>query len=68
LKIIEKNKWLHTKYKENITEYGEILGNAELETLPLSNLMMMDTRFSSMKKSKINNIDLRNGDRGDSQP
>jgi hypothetical protein len=41
LKLILKIKWLHEKYKEKITEYGEELTMEELEKLSLTNLLMM---------------------------
>jgi hypothetical protein len=66
-KLILKIKWLHEKYKDKLTEYGEVLTMEELEKLPLTNLLMMETQFSSQKLNKKYDIDLRNGGQGDSQ-
>jgi hypothetical protein len=66
-KLIGKIKWLYTKNKGKLKEYEEI-NEEELEKLPTSNLMMMETQFSLQKKSNNNYIDLQNGDQGDSQP
>jgi hypothetical protein len=67
LKLILKIKWLHEKYKDKLTEYGDVLTMEELEKLPLTNLLMMETQFSSQKLNKKYDIDLRNGGQGDSQ-
>jgi hypothetical protein len=50
---------------DRITEYGEIIENDTLETLPMANLALLEIQLSRMKKTK--QIDLRNGGRGDSQ-
>jgi hypothetical protein len=66
-KLIQKIKWLHENYKEKITEFGEELTREELEKLPLTNRLMMETQFSSQKLNKKYDIDLRTCGQGDSQ-
>jgi hypothetical protein len=52
LKLILKIIWLQEKNKGNITEYGEKLTIGELDKLPLSNLVMMESQFSLVKNQK----------------
>jgi hypothetical protein len=66
-KLILKLIWLHKKNKENITEYGESLEIEELEKLSLSNLLMMESQFSLVKKINKYDIDPLNDGQGESQ-
>jgi hypothetical protein len=68
MKLILKIIWMHGKNKEYLQEFGEVLTIEELEKLPLSNLMMMESQFKLMKKRNKFDIDLLYGDQGESQP
>jgi hypothetical protein len=60
-KLIEKILWLNKRNEDYSVEIGKTITKAELETIPIDNLLMMEIQMSS----KIN--DNRKGGQGESQ-
>jgi hypothetical protein len=64
-KLIAKIKWLHSKVKERVTEFGDTIEIEELEKIPLANLEIMEVQMSKIKLSQ--KLDHLRGGQGDSQ-
>jgi hypothetical protein len=48
-KLIQKIKWLHKTSEVNSAIFGDNISQAELEKIPLANLVMMETQLNTKK-------------------